>query len=118
MLRSEWATRIASELQVDEPVWRELLRKAALERRAAVSPKAELLAPPVKRAERQLIRMLFEADPFRHELAQQIANEGLHHGMETRAIFDVLIAATLNDPRAHGRTPPTSASDSKTKTGG
>src|SRR6202021_3670471 len=67
LLRSEWATRIASELQVDEPVWRELLRKAALERRAAVSPKAELLAPPVKRAERQLIRMLFEADPFRHE---------------------------------------------------
>jgi DNA primase len=98
LLRSEWATRIASELQVDEPVWRELLRKAALERRAAVSPKAELLAPPVKRAERQLIRMLFEADPFRHELAQQIANEGLHHGMETRAIFEVLIAATLNDP--------------------
>jgi DNA primase len=96
LLRSEWATRIASELQVDEPVWRELLRKAALERRAAVSPKAELLTPPVKRAERQLIRMLFEADPFRHELAQQIANEGLHHGMETRAIFEVLIAATLN----------------------
>ena len=34
LLRSEWATRIASELQVDEPVWRELLRKAALERRS------------------------------------------------------------------------------------
>ena len=52
----------------------------------------------MKRAERQLIRMLFEADPFRHELAQQIASEGLHHGMETRAIFEVLLAATLTDP--------------------
>jgi len=97
LLRSEWASRIASELQVDEPVWRESLRKAALERRAAVTPKAELLAAPVKRAERQLIRMLFEADPFRHHLAQLMATEGLHHGLETRNIFEALIVATLQN---------------------
>ena len=29
LLRSEWATRIASELRVDEPVLREALRRAA-----------------------------------------------------------------------------------------
>jgi DNA primase len=95
LLRSEWATRIASELQVDEPVLRESLRLAALERRSEVKPKAELLTPAVKRAERQLIRMLYEADPFRHHLAQLMANEGLHHGLETRNIFEALIVATL-----------------------
>ena len=52
LLRSEWATRIASELRVDEPVLREALRRAAAERRSEVKPKAELLAPAVKRAER------------------------------------------------------------------
>jgi DNA primase len=95
LLRSEWATRIASELQVDEPVLRESLRRAALERRSEVKPKAELLTPAVKRAERQLIRMLFEADAFRQHLAQLMANEGLHHGLETRNIFEALIVATL-----------------------
>ena len=43
LLRSEWATRIASELRVDEPVLREALRRAAVERRSEVKPKAELL---------------------------------------------------------------------------
>lgn len=95
LLRSEWATRIASELQVDEPVLRESLRRAALERRSEVKPKAELLTPAVKRAERQLIRMLFEADAFRQHLAQLMASEGLHHGLETRNIFEALIVATL-----------------------
>ena len=95
LLRSEWATRIASELQVDEPVLRESLRRAALERRSEVKPKAELLTPAVKRAERQLIRMLFEADAFRRHLAQLMSTEGLHHGLETRNIFEALIVATL-----------------------
>src|SRR5580700_10355103 len=58
LLRSEWATRIASELRVDEPVLREELRRAANERRSEVKPRVELLAPVVKPAERQLIRML------------------------------------------------------------
>jgi DNA primase len=106
LLRSEWATRISSELQVDEPVLRESLRKAALERRSEVKPKAELLAPAVKRAERQLIRMLFEADPFRHELANQIAAEQLHQGLETRNIFEALIVATLNEATSGVRPDP------------
>ena len=38
LLRSEWATRIASELRVDEPVLREALRRAATERRSEVKP--------------------------------------------------------------------------------
>src|SRR5579862_5343471 len=45
LLRSEWATRIAAELRVDEPVLREALRKAATERRSEIKPKAELLSP-------------------------------------------------------------------------
>ena len=72
LLRSEWATRIASELRVDEPVLREALRRAATERRSEVKPKVELLAPAVKPAERQLIRMLMEAEGFREKLAREI----------------------------------------------
>jgi DNA primase len=93
LLRSEWATRIASELRVDEPVLREALRIAANERRSEVKPKAMLLTPAVKRAERQLIKMLFEAAEFRERLAQEIAQANLHHGLETRNIFEALIAA-------------------------
>jgi len=93
LLRSEWATRIASELRVDEPVLRAALRRAADERRSEVKPKAELLTPAVKRAERQLIRMLFEAVEFREKLAHEIASADLHRGLETRIIFEALIVA-------------------------
>src|SRR5271170_6418421 len=93
LLRSEWATRIASELRVDEPVLRAALRRAADERRSEVKPKAELLTPAVKRAERQLIRMLFEAVEFREKLAHEIASADLHRGLETRNIFEALVVA-------------------------
>jgi DNA primase len=93
LLRSEWATRISSELRVDEPVLREALRIAANERRSEVKPKAVLLTPAIKRAERQLIKMLFEATEFRERLAQEIALANLHHGLETRNIFEALISA-------------------------
>src|SRR5271155_1990877 len=93
LLRSEWATRIASELRVDEPVLRAALRRAADERRSEVKPKADLLTPAVKRAERQLIRMLFEAVEFREKLAHEIASADLHRGLETRNIFEALIVA-------------------------
>jgi DNA primase len=92
LLRSEWATRIASELRVDEPVLREALRIAANERRSEVKPKAMLLTPAIKRAERQLIKMLFEAADFREKLGQEIAQANLHHGLETRNIFEALIS--------------------------
>jgi DNA primase len=93
LLRSEWATRISSELRVDEPVLREALRIAANERRSEVKPKAVLLTPAIKRAERQLIKMLFEAADFRERLAQEIAQANLHRGLETRNIFEALISA-------------------------
>src|ERR1700733_52593 len=92
LLRSEWATRIASELRVDEPVLRAALRRAADERRSEVKPKAELLGPSVKGAERRLIHMLAEANGFREKLAQEIVSSGLHRGLETEKIFDLLIA--------------------------
>jgi DNA primase len=92
LLRSEWATRIASELRVDEPVLREALRRAATERRSEVKPKAELLGPSVKGAERRLIHMLAEANGFREKLAQEIVSSGLHRGLETEKIFELLLA--------------------------
>src|SRR6202789_1422568 len=65
LLRWEWATLIASERHVDEPVLREALRRAATERRSEVKPKAELLGPSIQGAERRLIHMLAAADGFR-----------------------------------------------------
>lgn len=108
LLRSEWATRISSELRVDEPVLREALRIAANERRSEVKPKAVLLTPAIKRAERQLIKMLFEAAEFRERLAQEIALANLHHGLETRNIFEALISAL-----AAGEVPDASALSSR-----
>jgi len=98
LLRSEWATRIASELRVDEPVLREALRRAANDRRSEVKPKAELLAPVIKSAERQLMRMLIEAQGFREKLAHEMTAGGLHHGLETERIFELLIARVGDAP--------------------
>src|SRR3984885_4877100 len=98
LLRSEWATRIASELRVDEPVLREELRRAANERRSEVKPKVELLAPVVKPAERQLIRMLLEAQGFREKLAQEITSSGLPRGPEGEKILDLLISKVSEVP--------------------
>ncbi|HTW23044.1 MAG TPA: DNA primase [Candidatus Baltobacteraceae bacterium] len=92
LLRSEWATRIASELRVDEPVLREALRRAAVERRSEVKPKAELLSAPVRPAERRLMQILVEADDLRSEIARAIAEETLHRGLETERIFEALIS--------------------------
>jgi DNA primase len=98
LVRSEWATRIASELKVDEPVLREALRRAAADRRSTVKPKAELLPPVVKPAERQLIRMLAEANGFREALARELTAGSLHQGLETERILATLIAKAGQEP--------------------
>ena len=92
LLRSEWATRIASELRIDEPVLRESLRRAAAERRSEVKPRAELLGPVIKPAERRLIQMLVEGEGFRERLAHELASASLHCGLESERIFEALIA--------------------------
>ena len=91
LLRSDWATQIASELRVDEPVLREALRRAAAERRSEVKPQPELLAAPVRPAERRLMQMLVEAQGFRERLAREILTNHLHRGLETERIFEVLV---------------------------
>ncbi|HYL68352.1 MAG TPA: DNA primase [Candidatus Limnocylindria bacterium] len=98
LLRSEWATRIASELRVDEPVLREALRRAAAERRSEVKPKPELLAPAVKPAERQLIRMLVEAEGYREKLAQELVVGALHRGLEGERLIEILISKVGEKP--------------------
>ena len=98
LLRSEWATRIASELRVDEPVLREALRRAAAERRSEVKPKVELLGPAVKPAERLIIRMLVEAEGFREKLAHALVSISLHRGLESERLLDLLISKVGERP--------------------
>lgn len=93
LLRSEWATRIASELRVEEPVLREALRRAATERHSEVKPKVELMVPAVSPAERILIRMLAEGAQFGERIARELTAESLHRGLETEKVFDLLIPA-------------------------
>src|SRR6202030_3042695 len=81
ILRSEWATRIAQQLRLDEPVLRAALSKAASERRSEVKTQPELIGRVAKPVERRLIRMLAEAEGFRHELAQRLQNARLYHGL-------------------------------------
>src|SRR5262249_43218870 len=96
LLRSEWATRIAQQLRLDEPVLRAELAKAAAERRSEVKVKPELIGRSAKPVERLLIRMLAEAEGFRQELAQRLRGEPLYHGLETEKIFAALIVANLS----------------------
>ena len=96
ILRSEWATRIAQQLRLDEPVLRAALTKAAAERRSEVKTKPELVGRAAKPMERRLIRMLAESDGFRRELAQKLQDQQLHQGLETEKIFAALILANLS----------------------
>src|SRR5436309_6214653 len=94
ILRSEWATRIAQQLRLEEPVLRAALSKAATERRSQVKTQPELVARAAKPVERRLIRMLAEAEGFRQELAKQLQNARLYHGLETEKIFAALVIAS------------------------
>jgi DNA primase len=96
ILRSEWATRIAQQLRLDEPVVRAALSKAAAERRSELKLKPELVGRAAKPVERRLIRMLAEAEGFRRELAQRLQDARLYHGLETEKIFAALVIASLS----------------------
>jgi DNA primase len=96
ILRSEWATRIAQQLRLEEPVLRAALSKAASERRSEVKTQPELVGRAAKPVERRLIRMLAEAEGFRQELAQHLQNAHLYHGLETEKILAALVIASLS----------------------
>ncbi|HXN22300.1 MAG TPA: DNA primase [Candidatus Dormibacteraeota bacterium] len=97
LLRSEWASRIAQQLRVEEPVLRESLRRAAAERRGEVKTQPALLGRVGKQAERRLIQMLNEAQGFRARLVQELRAEGLYQGLETEKIFAALLEASVED---------------------
>jgi DNA primase len=97
LLRSEWATRIAQQLRLEEPVLRAALSKAAAERRSGLKVAPELVGRAAKPVERRLIRMLAEADDFRKELAERLQNARLYEGLETEKVFAALIAANQAD---------------------
>jgi DNA primase len=104
LLRSEWATRIAQRLGVDEPVLREAVRKAAAERRGEVQARPELIGRSVRPAERRLLQNLLVSDEFRRRLAQEISAGALHQELETAGIFRALLSVCLEgrvpDPAA------------------
>ncbi len=95
LLRSEWATRIAAQLGIEEPVLRESLRKAASDRRAEVKPRAEMMAPAARPAERRLIRMLVDAEEFRLRLAEEIRDHALHKDLESENVLAALTESVL-----------------------
>jgi DNA primase len=97
ILRSEWATRIAQQLHLDEPVLRAALSKAATQRHSELKIQPELVGRSAKPVERRLIRMLAEAEGFRRELAQRLQGAQLYHGLETEKVFAALIVASLAD---------------------
>ena len=97
ILRSEWATRIAQQLHLDEPVLRAALSKAATQRHSELKIQPELVGRSAKPVERRLIRMLAEAEGFRRELAQRLQAAQLYHGLETEKVFAALIVASLAD---------------------
>jgi DNA primase len=97
ILRSEWATRVAQQLRVDEPVMRAALSKAASQRHSELKIQPELVGHSAKPVERRLIRMLAEAAGFRRELAQRLQAAQLHQGLETEKVFAALVVRGLAD---------------------
>src|SRR5579863_676463 len=106
ILRSEWATRIAQQLRIEEPVLRESMRRAASERRSEVKARPELVGRVGKPAERRLVQMLIEAEArgpdaqeFRSRLAGEIRAEELHRGLESERILAALVEACASGVR-------------------
>ena len=99
ILRSEWATRIAQQLRIEEPVLRESMRKAASERRSEVKARPELVGRVGKPAERRLVQMLIEAEEFRAQLAEEIRAEELHRGLESERILAALVEVCASGAR-------------------
>ena len=91
LLRSEWASRIAQQLRVDEPVLREALRRAAAERRSEIKTQAAIAGRMARPAERRLVQMLMEASEFRERLGEEIRAHQLHRGLETERILNALL---------------------------
>lgn len=99
LTRSEWATRVAAQLQIEEPVLREAVRRAAADRRSEVKPKMELVGSAAKPAERRLIQILIESDDLRAAVAAELRAEALHEGLETETIFTALLQAAQSGER-------------------
>src|SRR5580704_14814040 len=97
ILRSEWATRIAQQLHLDEPVLRAALSKAATQRHSELKIQPELVGRSAKPVERRLNSKVAEAEGFRRELAQRLQVAQLYHGLETEKVFAALIVASLAD---------------------
>jgi len=91
LLRSEWASRMAQQLRVDEPVLREALRRAAAERRSEIKTQPALAGRGATPAERRLVQMLLEGNDFRERLGEEIRAHQLHLGLETEKILGVLL---------------------------
>ena len=104
ILRSEWATRIAQQLRIEEPVLRESMRKAASERRSEVKARPELVGRVGKPAERRLVQLLIEGDDFRAQLAEELRAEELHRGLESERILEILIVASAEGTRPDAAT--------------
>ena len=106
LLRSEWASRVADRLKIDEPMLRENLRRAAAERRSEVKLRAELAPPATKPAERRLLQLLAEGEGFRQRLATELAATGVHRGLAAERLFEAMIAGCASgerpDPTALG----------------
>jgi DNA primase len=99
LLRSEWASRVAQRVKIDEPMLRDTLKRAAAERRSEVKLRPELAPPATKPAERRLIQLLAEGEGFRHRLALELEAAGVHRGLPTEKLFEVMIAACASDER-------------------
>jgi len=98
LLRSEWASRIAQQLRVEEPVLREALKRAAADRRSEVKTQPLLAGKAARPAERRLVQMLMEKNYFRERLGQEIRAHQLHVGLETERILTALLDAAPGAP--------------------
>jgi DNA primase len=94
VVRTEWASRIAQQLRVDEPVLRESLRRAAAERRSEVKTQPMFTGRADNDPERRLVQMLMEQSDFRERLGEEIRLQQLQVGLETEKIFNALLEAS------------------------
>ena len=100
LLRSEWATRIAQQLRLEEPVLRAALSRAAAERRSEVKTQPELVPNAIKDTERRLIRMLVDAQNLRSQIVEILQRDRLYQGLETEKVFVTLIGVVLSEQPA------------------
>lgn len=91
--RSEWVKPVAERLGIDDDLLLQELRRAVGRRGGRVEVRQEFTPPPMKDAERRLLKIFLDNEEFRPDIAAELEGGEVLQGTVTESIFRACLAA-------------------------